>query len=228
MLKKKRSILSLSNISFISPAEWLFKKVKNEFNLSNIVLVPNGVDPNVFKPAADKSDLRKKYNLPLNKKIVLFSANNLRDKNKGGSYFLKLVETFRHNPDYIFCLVGSSRLPRVKNLISLGYISDAKKMAEIYALADLYCFFSAAETSPLSVLEATACGLPILAFKIKALEYLLFGEGNLLVEYGNTGLMLESFKKFFSSDYSPTKKNSALSRPDEMFSSYREVYLASF
>jgi hypothetical protein len=77
-------------------------------------------------------------------------------------------------------------------------------------------------------LEATACGLPILAFKIKALEYLLANGNNLLVEFGNTDLILESFQRFFSSSYSPTKKKSALFSPDEMFASYRSLYLANF
>lgn len=184
MLKKKRKILLLDNITFICPANWLFEEAKNEFKLTNVVLITNGVDSEIFIPATNKDSLRKKYNLPVDKKIILFSANNFKDKNKGGQYLLRLSESLGNKP-YILGVIGSVSLPDSTNLFGFGYISDRSKLAEIYSLADLYCSLSAVETAPLSVLEAMSCALPVVGFCIKALDGLISGDNGRLVDYGN-------------------------------------------
>lgn len=184
MLRKKRQILLFNNITFICPADWLFKEAKDEFRLAKSILIANGVDSDIFIPAIDKNSLRKKYNLPTDKKIILFLANNFKDKNKGGQYLLKLAKRLENKP-YILGIIGLANLPNLNNLISFGYIPDRNNLAEIYSLFDLYCSLSAVETAPLSVLEAMSCALPIVGFNIKALYGVVNEKNGRLVDYGN-------------------------------------------
>ncbi|MEI7451745.1 MAG: glycosyltransferase [Candidatus Falkowbacteria bacterium] len=199
MLSRKRIILLFNNITFVSPANWLYDEAKFEFKLKNVALIPNGVDSNFFVPATDKNLLRKKYDLPLDKKIILFSANNFNDKNKGGEYFLSLAKSLEGQP-YIFCVIGSADIPIYDNIIKLGYISDRRSLSEVYSLADLYCFLSAIETAPLSVMEAMSCGLPIVAFNIKALFGLVDSINGSLSKYGDVAEMAESINNIVGSD----------------------------
>lgn len=184
MLKKKRKILLFKNITFICPASWLFEEAKNEFKITRVILIANGVDSNFFIPVDNKDDLRKKYNLPTDKKIVLFSANNFKDKNKGGEYLLKLAKSLEDKP-YILGVIGSAKLSEFNNLFGFGYVNNRNKLSEIYALGDLYCSLSAVETAPLSVLEAMSCALPIVGFDIKALKGLVSDKNGKLTNYGN-------------------------------------------
>lgn len=184
MLKKKRELLLLENIEIICPAKWLYKEATEDFNIKKVSLIANGVDSDLFDRQGSKNDLKEKYDLPADKKIILFSANNFKDKNKGGEYFLKLADKLKLKP-FIFGVVGSSDFPERENVIKFGYISDRKKIAELYSVADIYCFLSAVETAPLSVLEAMSCALPIVGFNIIALEGIVDNNNGRLVEYGD-------------------------------------------
>lgn len=184
MLRKKRQILLFNNITFVCPANWLFNEAKDEFKLAKSILIANGVDSDIFIPVIDKNSLKEKYNLPTDKKIILFLANSLKDKNKGGQYLLKLAKRLESKP-CILGVIGSAELPKSNNLVSFGYISDRNNLAEIYSLSDLYCFLSSAETAPLSVLEAMSCALPIVGFSIKALNGVVNEKNSRLVDYGD-------------------------------------------
>jgi glycosyltransferase involved in cell wall biosynthesis len=183
ILRKKKQILEYKNITLISPALWLYKEAVDEFKCQKILYIPNGVDSNIFVPNNNKIQLKEKYSLPPDKKIILFSANNFSDQNKGGAYIPKLAKILESKP-YSLCVIGSSSLPQYKNLFGLGYINDKNKLADIYALSDIYCSLSAVETAPLSVLEAMASGLPITGFNIKALNNLTDGGNSKLIPYG--------------------------------------------
>ncbi|MEI6553665.1 MAG: glycosyltransferase [bacterium] len=193
MLSRKKNILKYKNIMFISPAQWLYNEAVDEFKLSNINLITNGVDNNIFIPSTDKTLLRNKYKLPEDKKIILLSANNFKDKNKGGHFIKDILRNLDKNK-YTLCVIGS-KIDSEEGLIAFDYISDRSMLSEIYSLSDIYCFLSAVETSPLSIIEAMSCGLPIAGFKIKALEGLCDEENSILVEYGNIERLLESINK---------------------------------
>jgi putative colanic acid biosynthesis glycosyltransferase len=183
MLGKKREILSYKNITFVSPAVWLYNECKDEFKLTNSILIPNGIDSKIFIPSTNKEMLKEKYKLPKDKKIILFLASNFKDKNKGGKYIVSLADKLKEK-NYLLCVLGSADLPKRINLLSFGYISNQKDLAEIYALSDVFCSLSSVETSPLSVLYAMSCSLPIVGFEIKALDELVSNNGK-LVDYGD-------------------------------------------
>lgn len=184
MLKKKREILEYKNINFICPAQWLYEEAINEFGLQKVSLISNGVDVNVFQPHQNKIALRKKYNLPLDKKLVLFVVNNFRDKNKGGKYFIELAEILK-NESIVFGVAGQSNISNQRNIIKFGYISNQASLAEIYSLSDVYCFLSSVEvTVPLTVLGAMSCGLPMFGFNNMVLNNLVYDNGQ-LVDYGD-------------------------------------------
>ncbi len=171
MIKKKKNIFNYKNITFVSPADWLINKIKKYHPESNIVSIKNGVDIKNFYPK-DKKELRVKYNIPLDKKIILFSATNLHDKNKGVNYILGLLNTL-DNEKYHFVSFGSGKLKYFDNLSNLGFIDNQEILSDVYALADAYLFLSLAETAPLSILESSACNTPVLAFNLPANRVLL-------------------------------------------------------
>ena len=91
MLEKKKHLINKKNVFFIAHNKWMFNKVihlyqhlKKKLFLSKYY----PIDTKIFRPR-NKLYLRKKYNLPLDKKINLFSAQDINDERKGYYYFKK-------------------------------------------------------------------------------------------------------------------------------------------
>ncbi|MFZ2189835.1 MAG: glycosyltransferase [Candidatus Magasanikiibacteriota bacterium] len=188
-LQRKKKILSLDwNPIIISPAEWLTQNIKKSFlNKFEVRTITNGVDTNLFQPTDNKTALRTKYNLPTDKKIVLFNIGDVKDKNKGMKYIIGLIKNL-DKTDYLFLGVGGGVILAGENVKSIGYIKDKKILSHYLALSDILCFTSLVETMPLTVLEALSTGLPIIAFDILALRGLINEKVGRLVSIDNRQL----------------------------------------
>jgi len=197
MLKLKKKILNYNNIVFITPADWLFDKIKTTNPNAKVKLINNGVDVDLFCPR-DKTFLKKKYNLPVGKKIILFSAADLKNKNKGINFILEMIKESSKAP-YYFVNIGAGNLPKFSNLTSFGRISDENKSSQIYALADIYITSSLAETASLSVLEALASGLPVFAFDIPANGFLVEYQCGIIIAERSGHAMINEINSLLSS-----------------------------
>ncbi|MFC1771779.1 glycosyltransferase [Pseudomonadota bacterium] len=169
-------LLSKADIHTISPSKWLLKKVNASpvFRSATNHHVPNGVDCHVFRPL-DQSDLRKKYSVDLNCKVILFLSANIINPGKGFYYFAKALERLKaSNPqladNVTTLLVGENSeeankyLPtKVKNL---GSTKDASRLAEYFNLADVFVSASIADNFPSTLLESSASGTPVVAFDV--------------------------------------------------------------
>ncbi len=134
-------------------SKWMNKKDKTVF-------LPNGVDTNLFYPTNNKKrvELRKKYGLLKDKKIVLFVGRLVEKKG-----FDKLFES--RSRDYLILFVGDGVIPNnMKNDKNVKFFRamSQKKLNEIYQLSDIFCLPSKNEGFPLTILEAMSAGLPII------------------------------------------------------------------
>ena len=140
----------------------------------------NAVDTNLFKPATkkEKITLRKKYNLPLNKPIILFVGRLVEKKG-----FDKLFEA--RDKDYLLVFAGEGNIPdymkKDKNILFLGGMSQ-EKLSEIYKASDIFCLPSVNEGFPLTILEAMSSGLPIITSNNPGYEHYLNKEKVLLIK----------------------------------------------
>lgn len=164
----KKSIYQRSRLHLVAPSQWLMSKVKQSILKDRpITVIYNGIDTNLFKPG-NKDELRQKYGLPKDKKIILFSSKG-GSKNiwKGWQYAEKVIAKYQTRDDIIFLCMGGYDREMENDTYKISYIpytSDPAIMAEYYALSDILLYPSLADNCPLTVLEAMACGLPVLAF----------------------------------------------------------------
>jgi len=149
----KQSSIIAANVVFVTPSDWLRSKVVKYYPMKRIEIIRNGIDTDIFVPT-DKKGARARLNLPQDKKIVLFVANGGTDnKSKGGEIF-QGVKDFLGEKDIAYIDLGEGS----------HYVSTESDMALYYAASDLLLFPSFAENLPLVVLEAMACGTPVVAF----------------------------------------------------------------
>ncbi len=174
MLKQKRCTLSsVDNMTIVCPSLWLKESIEKSFlGKFKIETIHNGIDTNIFKPTDNKNRFRIKYNLPENKNLILFMASNLNDKSKGIHFILEAAKKME-DQDCLFMGLGNGHLNETSNVKSLGYIYNKRDLAEIYALSDLFCFASSAETFLLSAAESMSCGTPVVGFDIPVVRELV-------------------------------------------------------
>lgn len=134
-----------------------------------IELANPGVDTETFMPVSDseKVRLRMKYDLPTARSIVLHVGHLKESRNVHQLLSLQVL------PDIQVVLVGSTSTAQDKALLERLRVAGIKvfnnyieHIAEFYQLADYYVFPVVSETAcievPCSVLEAMACGLPVI------------------------------------------------------------------
>lgn len=163
LYNKKKSVIEGTDLTIITPSQWLAGLVKESFFKDYPVkVINNGIDLNVFKPT--DSDFRKKHNLE-NKYMVLGVAFGW-GKRKGLDVFCELAKRL-DNKRYQIVLVGTNDdvdklLP--KNIISIHRTQNQKELAEIYTAADLFVNPTREENYPTVNMEAIACGTPVVTF----------------------------------------------------------------
>ncbi|MBQ7822558.1 MAG: glycosyltransferase [Clostridia bacterium] len=160
---KKKWFTGVSDMTLVTPSQWLSELVSESFLQKYPVnVINNGIDLNIFKPT--DSNFRQKHGLE-GKHVILGVAFGW-GKRKGLDVFLELSK--RLSDDYRIVLVGTNdtverELP--DNIVSIQRTNNQTELAEIYSSADLFVNPTREENYPTVNMEAIACGTPVLTFK---------------------------------------------------------------
>jgi glycosyltransferase involved in cell wall biosynthesis len=214
----------------------LFERVKKSIlGEKNLKLIYNGIDTTIFK-RKNKTFLRKKYGLPIDKKIILTLASGGKyNSQKGWEHSEKIIKNLL-NQNILFINVGGAQQTKFcgDNKLFIPYITDINKVADYYSLSDLFLFTSNYENFPLTILEAMASGLPVAAFNVGGVkEQIIDGKNGIITEMGEYDLMTNNIIKYLglntetkeristnASDY--VRRNFSLK---QMVNNYERLYL---
>ena len=165
---EKKNLINKKNVFFIAHNKWMLNKATSLYpHLKSKIFLSKyyPINTNVFKPR-NKFNLRKKYNLPLDKKIILFSAQDVNDKRKGYHYFKKILTKLSNNDNFFFLSIGNTNqnLNYFENHKHFKFLSN-NETSEIYSLSDIYLCTSIIDNLPLTILEALSSGNLVISFK---------------------------------------------------------------
>lgn len=168
--KKMNHWLKADNLVIAAPSQWLTNKAAESslFGEKKIFTCPNVLDTTVFKPT-DRQMAKDKVGLDYKKKYVLFGASvGLKNPFKGMKYLYDAL--LQLNPKYEILLMGHPGDDYPKELKErthiMGYVTDDRQKVDIYNASDVFVLPSIAENYPNMVIEAMACGIPVVGFKI--------------------------------------------------------------
>ena len=160
-------------------SEQLFKSIG-----FNTRFFPNGVDTNKFKPIPRESRqrIRGQFQIPVHSFVVLHLASMRRERN------LDLFKTIQKEDAHQVIIVGREnevadrRLQReLEEAGCFVWRKHFSNIEDIYNLSDCYVFPTlqkkACVETPLSVLEAMACNLPVVTTRFGTLPR-MFAEGS--------------------------------------------------
>jgi glycosyltransferase involved in cell wall biosynthesis len=170
--RRKNRIYAKSRLHLATPSRWLMRKVE-ESMLSQAVeqarVIPYGTDLNVFKPGS-KVNSRIRFGLPLEADILIFTANGIRqnifkDYRTMRSAIAQLAERRSQRPLVFIALGEDAPAERIgpAEVRFVPYQKDPAVVAGYYQAADIYIHSARADTFPNTVLEALACGTPVVA-----------------------------------------------------------------
>jgi glycosyltransferase involved in cell wall biosynthesis len=162
-----------------APSSFMEGLLRERFPAAEIVLTPNGVDAERFRPdAGARAALRGELGVPEGRIVGLFVGNAWTQK----GLRIAVEAVSRVDADVELWVAGRGdpdryRAPRVR---FVGVRPDAERL---YAAADVFVFPSAYETFPLSLLEAAASGLPSIVTRIGGVaEVVGDGEAGIVVQ----------------------------------------------
>ena len=191
--KTKKRMLKSGNVSFVACSRWLENEAKRSALLTDhkITSIPNTIDTRVFRPT-DQAEARTHFGLPADKQVILFVSQRVTDERKGMAYFIEAMEKLvAHQPalrDHaVVAIMGghsedvTSQLPLP--VFPLGYISQPQDIAIAYGAADVFVLPSLEDNLPNTLMEAMACGVPCVGFKVGGIPE--------MIEHKKTGYLAE-------------------------------------
>ena len=167
-------------------------KFVNKKDRDKIIVIPNGMD-NILYQKIKNNRFKKKYNIK-EKNIVLFFGR--LNPTKAPENLAKVaIEISKKRKDIAFVWVGPDEgkaqevqelIKNYKNMQYLGPIYGKKNIAEMYQASNIYVLPSYREGLPLTLFEAMASGLPIIASPVNGIPYEMKEPDNgFFVNYGD-------------------------------------------
>ena len=136
--------------------------------------IPNPIDTALFTPFSQQ-EVRAKWNLPLDVKLILFGSMKVTDKRKGIDYMIDACRIFAQKypeeKNRVGIVMMGNRSEEVVNLLpfpvySVGFVSQEEQIAEVYNATDVYVTPSLEENLPNTIMEALSCGVPCVGYHI--------------------------------------------------------------
>ena len=165
-------------------------------------------------------------------KVVVLGVSSVWNENKGLSDFIALSR----NPDIIVVLVGLKEKQAKElrgaafkdcNLIPICRTQDQKELSMIYSMADVAVSLSKFETFGLTIVEAMACGTPVVVYNNTGQAYIPSQDTGKVIPTGDMNTLTDVIYKIKSNP--PTTaicRKSALDRfdKDKCFMKYIDLY----
>ncbi len=173
--ERKRTILADSRFYLCTPSQWMMDRALESIiapGAINTRIIPNSVDLSTFRPG-DRSAARAAAGIDGNDLVLLVAANGLRS-NVWKDYVTlrKAIEILgsRSWPKRIVVIAVGEAAPTEQvgtvELRFTAFENESERLADYYRAADVYLHAARVESFGNVLLEARACGTPIVATSV--------------------------------------------------------------
>jgi UDP-glucose:(heptosyl)LPS alpha-1,3-glucosyltransferase len=156
-------------VRLVAVSSLLARKLQAYFGRNDVVVIPNAVDAR-FTPAAcqpRRAEARKVLNLPEDRFVVLLIGNDWR--NKGLDALLRAAAQLPDLPLKLLVVGDDDPQPYAPVINALGldrqiqFSRTSPDVLQFYSACDLYAGPSMEDSFGLPIIEAMACGKPVIA-----------------------------------------------------------------
>lgn len=194
----KRQIYATSRLALATPSRWLMDQVEQSMLQPwQKRVIPYGVDLTICK-TGDRTQARQFLNLPIDAFICMFIAhsgsrlNPYKDYATVAQAVRKASARMPSANLHFVCIGGDKKESSDPGWRYVGYLSDPREVALYYQAADVLLHGARVDNFPCVILEALACGTPVIATSVGGIpEQIREGETGFLVPYGDSELMTQ-------------------------------------
>lgn len=197
LIKRLLVATILKHADFVCPvSEALHEKMRSKFPAANYCVVPNVVDVELFSPAS-----------PQEVSSLVFQfvhVSTLKDDHKNISGILAAVVKLKdQRTDFILHIASCMPVDEWADCAHKMGISafvvfheslSSRQVASLLHRSDAMVLFSNYETFGVVVVEAFACGLPVIGTRIAALEELINSDNGILVDAGDVEALVAAMQ----------------------------------
>jgi len=167
VLARKKKYLPRA-VAMVGISNWLSERAKESQLLQNfsVTTISNNIDTNDFFPT-EKLLAREALGIETEKLIILTGSTNSKDYYKGFDKFLEALKGLDKSK-LLVCFFGNVDESVTNNLgfecKSFGYLNDAISLRLLYSCANVFVAPSIMEAFGKTLVEAMACGTPVVCF----------------------------------------------------------------
>lgn len=197
--RKLKTWKKIEKLTIVCPSNWLAECAKKSFLFHDrkVVVIPNGIDLNSFKPI-EKKQARRILNLPQQSKIILIGAQNFKaEPRKGFDLIAKIIvylAKLDKSQNFVLATFGSDDKNSVaenifldkKRIFNFGHLNNIERLRLLYSVADIFLVTSKQDNLPNTIMESMACATPCIAFDIGGIRD--------LIDSGINGFLIPPFK----------------------------------
>jgi glycosyltransferase involved in cell wall biosynthesis len=186
------------NIQFVTCSGWLAGLARESALLHDypVTDIPNPIDTAVFAPVTDagRQAYRQALGVPPGTWLLLFVAMKISETRKGFHLLKKSLEHLKAtNPELaLHIMVLGKSDPKALSALpypvhALGLVQDVDTLTKAYGAADVFAIPSLEDNLPNTVMEALACGVPVVGFQTGGIpEMVQSGDQGFLAAQGDT------------------------------------------
>ena len=193
--RRKEGIYAKSRLFVATPSQWLMDQAKASMLAPAIRIgkvIHNGVNQDIFCPG-DGMRARRQLDIADEAIVLLYVVASQLKHNADKDYDTiaaalgEIRSGLPSDQKVVFLGLGSEAPTEIHGNLEMRFLSyqtDLGAVASIYRAADLYLHAARADTFPNAILEALACGTPVVATDVGGI-----GEQ---VDMPNTGLLVQA------------------------------------
>ncbi len=169
----------------------------DEIGVHGAVHQPLGIDSSVFRPQRRDATLREHLGLDPDARLLVYAGRFTPEKK-----WHLLIDAVRMlgDPYHLILVGGGGVLPYCDRVTHIPFRRDQRQLARLLASCDVLVHPGDVETFGLIVLEAMACGLPVVGTNRGGVAELVDTETGLLAEPNDVGSLAGAIETIFQRD----------------------------
>ncbi|HWY11766.1 MAG TPA: glycosyltransferase [Bacteroidia bacterium] len=224
-----KALLSEHPIDIVCPSENLKTLAKNSGVLSKCTfhVIKNPVNTEIFKPLT-KEECRIKLNIPIENKVLFFLSDLIQYERKGFPILKKALSLL--DCEVTLLVAGKGKLPNKIGKAKVKYfglVKDKILLNQLYGACDVMVNPSLDDISSNTVIEAMACGRPVVTFNTGGIPELITEVNGLIAKDKTAVELANTINTSLKMNYDPPAiQNKALSEHsfEVIAKKYIEVY----